>query len=123
MCYHQFWSDQYSDRNAWMLSASLIQLEYASKQWKSTFSYFKPCSGVNPAGVNGSKLLSISGQMGGASGPLPQWVPADGCETCRGLSILSLPAVCVFTGVCVGLTSNRRGSHQLVAGHPLTQTK
>ena len=24
-----------------MLSASLIQLEYASKQWKSTFSYYK----------------------------------------------------------------------------------
>ena len=39
MCYHHFWLDQYYDKNAWMLSASLIQLEYASKQWKSTFSY------------------------------------------------------------------------------------
>ena len=39
MCYHHFWWDQYYYKNAWMLSASLIQLEYASKQWKSTFSY------------------------------------------------------------------------------------
>ena len=39
MCYHHFWLDQYYDKNAWMLSASLIELEYASKQWKSTFSY------------------------------------------------------------------------------------
>ena len=29
-----------------MLSASLIQLEYASKQWKSTFSY-SSCSSVD----------------------------------------------------------------------------
>ena len=42
MCYHHFWLDQYQDKNAWMLSAPLIQLEYASKQWKSTFSY-SPC--------------------------------------------------------------------------------
>ena len=41
MFYQHFWWGQYYDRNAWMLSASLIQLEYASKHWKSTFSYFR----------------------------------------------------------------------------------
>ena len=32
-----------------MLSASLVQLEYASKDWKSTFSYFRECVQHNAA--------------------------------------------------------------------------
>ena len=65
--------------------------------WTSFSPSLKPLSGVNPAGVNGSKLLSISGQVAGASGPISQSVLAGACETCRGFSILSWSAACVFT--------------------------
>ena len=45
-----------------MLSASLIQLEYASKQWKSTFSYFapsSPCHVPNPDVVSECGLSEL----------------------------------------------------------------
>ena len=48
-----------------MLSASLIQLEYASKQWKSTFSYCKGSEGTAPLGPGpGSPGAGLAGASG-----------------------------------------------------------
>ena len=46
-----------------MLSASLIQLKYASKHWKSTFSYSET-GGVNEAMCPG-KAGQVDGGVGG----------------------------------------------------------
>ena len=43
-----------------MLSASLIQLEYASKHWKSTFSYSTPPFYSFPNGLNTASSTSTS---------------------------------------------------------------
>ena len=65
MCYHHFWLGQYKDRNACVLRASLIQLKYTLKYWKSTFSYsplvlwWPPLSHFQEKGIFSSPFLGF----------------------------------------------------------------
>ena len=67
-----------------MLSTSLIQLEYASKQWKSTFSYFA------------DRRCSLWGWRKGVPGGLPSTIVRGVCG--QALSLPRLPA----HGACLG---------------------
>ena len=62
-----------------MLSASLIQLEYASKQWKSTFSYYEETEEEDPA-----QALRPSRSSSGRPPPTAMRVPLIQVRTSQG---------------------------------------
>ena len=102
-----------------MLSASLIQLEYASKQWKSTFSYWVDLGGPFSVDVVAGWMPFLVGAgrslvVGGVVGWSPWWVVLPphalvlfvhgGFRPLRvGWSAVLLVVVGVVLGVVVGL--------------------